>query len=76
MDLLRKNTSPKIKDLALTLSYKINNADYKGWSEQMDVFVYNLQNHAYYTKLNTVKLNTAGGYQPVLPNNNTLALAL
>ena len=42
----------------------------------MDVFAYNLQNHAYYTKLNTAKLSIAGGYRPTLPNNNTLALAL
>ena len=42
MDLLRKNISPKIKDLALTLNYKINNADYKGWSKQMDIFAHNL----------------------------------
>ena len=42
MDLLKKNISPKIKDLALTLSRKIDDANYKGWSEQMDVFAYNL----------------------------------
>ena len=30
VDLLRKNISSKIKDLALTLSYKIDNTDYKG----------------------------------------------
>ena len=30
MDLLRKNTFFKIKDLALTLSRKINNTNYKG----------------------------------------------
>ena len=29
MDLLKKNISPKIKDLALTLNYKISNTDYK-----------------------------------------------
>jgi hypothetical protein len=29
MDLLKKNISSKMKDLALTLSYKIGNADYK-----------------------------------------------
>ena len=51
-----------MKDLALTLSYKIGDADYKGWSEQMDMFTYNLQNYTYYTKLNTAKLSTAGGY--------------
>jgi len=62
VDLLKKNTSPKIKDLALTLSRKINDADYKGWSEQIDMFAYNLQNYAYYTKLNAAKLNTASGY--------------
>ena len=76
VDLLKKNISLKIKDLAFTLSCKINNANYKGQSKQMDVFTYNLQNYTHYTKLNTAKLNTASGYQPVLPNNNTLALAL
>ena len=40
----------------------------------MDMFAYNLQNHAHYTKLNTAKLSTAGGYRPTLPNNNTSAL--
>jgi len=30
MDLLKKNISPKIKDLALTLSRKIDNTNYKG----------------------------------------------
>ena len=30
MDLLKKNISFKIKDLAFTLSYKIGDADYKG----------------------------------------------
>ena len=66
MDLLKKNISFKIKDLALTLNYKINNADYKGWSKQIDIFIYNLQNYTYYTKLNTAKLSTTSGYQPVL----------
>jgi len=42
----------------------------------MDVFAYNLQNYAHYTKLNTAKLSTAGGYRPTLPNNNTLVLVL
>jgi len=42
----------------------------------MDVFAYNLQNYAYYIKLNTAKLSTAGGYRPILPNNNTLVLVL
>ena len=42
MDLLKKNISSKIKDLALTLSRKIGDADYKGWSKQMDVFAHNL----------------------------------
>jgi hypothetical protein len=42
VDLLKKNISSKMKDLALTLSRKIGNADYKGWSKQMDVFAYNL----------------------------------
>jgi len=62
VDLLKKNILLKIKDLALTLSRKIGDADYKGWSKQMDVFAYNLQNHAHYIKLNTAKLSTAGGY--------------
>ena len=30
MDLFKKNISFKIKDLALTFSYKIGNTDYKG----------------------------------------------
>jgi len=42
VDLLKKNILSKIKDLALTLSRKINDANYKGWSKQMDVFAYNL----------------------------------
>lgn len=75
VDLLRKNISPKIKDLALTLSRKIDDADYEGWSKQMDIFAHNLQNHAHHTKLNTAKLNTTGGYRPALPNNNTSVLA-
>ena len=62
MDLLKKNISFKIKDLALTLNYKISNAYYKGQSKQMDIFIYNLQNYTYYTKLNTAKLSTANGY--------------
>ena len=62
MDLLKKNISFKIKDLALTLSYKIGNANYKGWSKQIDIFTYNLQNYTHYTKLNTAKPNTASGY--------------
>ena len=44
MDLFKKNISFKMKDLALTRNYKINNADYKGWSEQINIFIYNLQN--------------------------------
>ena len=36
------------------------------------MFAYNLQNYAHYTKLNTAKLSTAGGYRYTLPNNNTL----
>ena len=54
--------SSKIKDLALTLSRKISNTNYKGQSKQMDIFTYNLQNYTYYTKLNTTKLSTASGY--------------
>ena len=42
VDLLKKNISFKIKDLALTLSYRINNVNYKGCNEQMDMFAYNL----------------------------------
>jgi hypothetical protein len=33
MDLFKKNIFFKIKDLALTLSYKIGNTNYKDWSE-------------------------------------------
>jgi hypothetical protein len=62
VDLFKKNISSKIKDLALTLNYKIGNADYKDWSKQMDVFAYNLQNHTHYTKLNTAKLSTVNSY--------------
>ena len=74
MDLLKKNIFFKIKDLALTISNKIDNTDYKGWSKQINMFVYNLQNHVYYTKLNATKQNTTSGYQPTLLNNNTSAL--
>jgi len=42
----------------------------------MDIFTYNLQNYAHHIKLNTAKPSTASGYQPILPNNNTLALVL
>jgi hypothetical protein len=31
-----------MKDLALTLSRKIGDTNYKGWSKQIDVFAYNL----------------------------------
>jgi hypothetical protein len=62
VDLLKKNISLKMKDLALTLSCKIGDANYKGWSEQIDVFTYNLQNYAHYTKLNTTKPSTTSGY--------------
>ena len=40
----------------------------------MDIFAHNLQNHAYYIKLNATKQNTTGGYWPVSLNNNTSAL--
>ncbi len=40
----------------------------------MDIFAYNLQNHAHYTKLNAAKQNTTSGYRPALLNNNTSAL--
>ena len=55
VDLLKKNISPKIKNLALTLSRKINDANYKGQSKQIDMFAYNLQNYAHYAKLNAAK---------------------
>ena len=42
----------------------------------MDIFAYNLQNHAHYIKLNAAKQNTTGSYQPTLLNNNTLAPTL
>ena len=70
VDLLKKNVSSKIKDLVLTLSHKLGDADYKGWSDQMDVFAQNLQNHAHQAKL---KPNTTNGYRP--HNNNTPAPA-
>ena len=40
----------------------------------MDMFAYNLQNYTYYTKLNTAKLSTAGGYRPILLQNNLIDL--
>ena len=42
MDLYKKNIFFKMKRLAFTLSRKINNTNYKGWSKQMDIFAYNL----------------------------------
>jgi len=42
VDLLKKNIFLKMKDLALTLSCKIGDTNYKGWSKQIDVFAYNL----------------------------------
>ena len=60
-----------MKDLALTLSRKINDADYEGWGEQIDVFAHNLQNHAYHTKLNATKPSTASSYQPASLNNTS-----
>ena len=42
MDLLKKNIFFKIKDLALTLSHKISDIDYKDYSKQINIFIYNL----------------------------------
>jgi len=51
-----------MKDLAFTLSHRINNTNYKGWNKQMEMFAYNLQNYTHYTKLNATKPNTLGSY--------------
>ena len=40
----------------------------------MDIFIYNLQNHAYYTKLNNAKLSTASGYRLILLQNDLMDL--
>ncbi len=61
VDLLKKNMSPKMKDLAVTLSRKIGEADYEGWSDQMDVFALNLQDHNHQAKVSNPK---PSGYRP------------
>ena len=61
MDFLKKHMSPKMKDLALTLSRKIGDSDYQGWSDQMDVFALNLQDHNHQAKVSNSKLS---GYRP------------
>jgi len=61
VDLLKKNMSPKMKDLAVTLSRKISEADYEGWSDQMDVFALNLQDHNHQAKVSNPK---PSGYRP------------
>ncbi len=38
----------------------------------MDIFIYNLQNYAHYTKLNTTKPSVIGGYWPVSLQNNPM----
>jgi len=68
VDLLKKNVSHKIRDLVLTLSHKLGDADYNGWSEQMDVFAHNLQNHTH-----QAKLNNTSNYHPSNNNNITPA---
>ena len=68
VDLLKKNIFYKIKDLVLTLSHKLGNANYNSQSEQIDMFAYNLQNHTHQAKLN----NTSNYY---LSNNNNITLA-
>jgi hypothetical protein len=61
VDLLKKHMSPKMKDLAITLSRKIGEGDYEGWSDQMDVFALNLQDHNHQAKLSNSK---PSGYRP------------
>ena len=61
VDFLKKHMSPKMKDLALTLSRKIGDSDYQGWSDQMDVFALNLQDHNHQAKVSNSKLS---GYRP------------
>lgn len=55
VDLLKKNISSKMKTLVLNLPSRIGAADYNGWSEQMDVFARNLQDHTHQAKLNNPK---------------------
>jgi hypothetical protein len=61
VDLLKKNISPKMKDLALTLSRKIGEADYGGWSDQMDILALNLQDHNHQAKVSNPN---PSGYRP------------
>src|SRR5438045_6657082 len=80
VDLLKKNVSHKIRDLVLTLSHKLGDADYNGWSEQMDVFAHNLQNHNHQAKLNNTSNycpsnNTISPQPPPLHMDNKLCLA-
>ena len=60
VDLLKKNISPKMKDLALTLSHNISEADYEGWSDQMDIFALNLQEHNHQAEVSHPK---SSGYR-------------
>ena len=71
VDLLKKNVSPGMKALVLGLPSRIGTADYKGWSEQMDVFAHNLQDHAHQAKLNNPK---PGGNRSHQPNDNATTL--
>ena len=66
VELLKKNVSPKMKDLVLNLSTEIDDNDYTAWSKQMDIFARNIQNHAHQTKL-----DTTNSYRPT--NSNTPA---
>src|SRR5438046_10017069 len=68
VNLLKKKFSHKIRDLVLTLSHKLGDADYNGWSEQMDVFAHNLQNHTH-----QAKSNNTSNYCPSNNNNITPA---
>ena len=72
VDLLKKNISPGMKALVLSLPSRISTADYEGWSEQMDIFAHNLQDHNHQAKLNNPK---PSGYRPYQPSNNTAAPA-
>src|SRR5437667_3972289 len=45
VDLLKKNVSHKIRDVVLTLSHKLGDADYNGRSDHMDGSAHTLSTH-------------------------------
>ena len=51
MDLLQKFISLKIEELVLGLAYKINDSNYIGWSNQIDIFAKNLANYIHQANL-------------------------